>query len=282
MKTLALIAGLVLLLSIPAVAFAQGEQSPARFGGSVTVDGEAAADGIVVAAFVGVDEIGSDEVEGGRYRIDVSHTAALQGNEVTFTVGDLAAAETFTFASGIHPLNLTASSASSTEQSPRPPAVYGGTVTLDGNQAHDGTAVTAWINGAVVSSATVTGGRYRIDIGYGSSYVGTTISFQVDGNVADQALTFGSGIMSLHLTASSFSRACEDVFADLIEAGVLVNVFRYNNVEKTWVGYNPAVPELSDLETVDVFDSLWVEVTADTAFQDQGLTTGWNNVTVRR
>jgi hypothetical protein len=78
------------------------------------------------------------------------------------------------------------------------------------------------------------------------------------------------------------TRDVDVVFADLIEAGVLGNVFRYNNADKSWQGYNPAAPDLSDLEEVNVFDSLWVEVSEDTEFQDQALTAGWNNVTVRR
>ena len=40
MKILALLAGMVLLLAIPAAAFAQGEPPPGRYFGSVTVDGE--------------------------------------------------------------------------------------------------------------------------------------------------------------------------------------------------------------------------------------------------
>ena len=78
------------------------------------------------------------------------------------------------------------------------------------------------------------------------------------------------------------SRAVDVVFADLIEDGVLGNVFRYNNADKSWQGYNPAAPDLSDLEEVEQFNSLWVEVSEDAEWQDQALSAGWNNVTVRR
>ncbi len=52
-------------------------------------------------------------------------------------------------------------------------------------------------------------------------------------------------------------------FADLIEAGVLENVFRYN-ADKTWSGYNPAAPAAAnDLDTINSGDILWIKVNKD-------------------
>ena len=52
-------------------------------------------------------------------------------------------------------------------------------------------------------------------------------------------------------------------FADLIEAGVLDSVFRYND-DKSWSGYSPAAPaEANDLDTVNSGDFLWIKVSAD-------------------
>ena len=90
-------------------------------------------------------------------------------------------------------------------QPPRPP-VFGGNATLDGATAANGTAVTAWIEGAQVASTTVTGGNYAFVIAQppGESYQGKTITFMVGAGTASQTGTWeADGGSELNLTAQT-------------------------------------------------------------------------------
>lgn len=90
-------------------------------------------------------------------------------------------------------------------QPPRP-AVFGGTVTMDGATAADGTVVDALIDGNVVASTTVAGGAYAITIAQppGESFGGKIVFFAVAGSETPERGTWqDSGGSELNLTASS-------------------------------------------------------------------------------
>lgn len=88
---------------------------------------------------------------------------------------------------------------------PPRPSVYGGTATLDGAPAPDGTPVSAVIDGTEVAATTVENGAYAFTISQppGESYSGKTVIFLVGGATASESGTWeadGGGV--LNLTAS--------------------------------------------------------------------------------
>ena len=87
----------------------------------------------------------------------------------------------------------------------QPPAHrFGGSVTLDGAAAKDGTKVGAVVDGKEVASATTTGGNYRLDVAppEGTSFAGKTVSFTVGGFPARETATWEQGGANiLNLTA---------------------------------------------------------------------------------
>ena len=87
-------------------------------------------------------------------------------------------------------------------QPPRP-AVFGGSATLDGVTAANGTTVTAAIAGVVAATTTVTNGNYAVSIAQppGLSYAGKEITFRVGSGTAAQKATWtasGGGILNLN------------------------------------------------------------------------------------
>ncbi len=87
------------------VAEAQPSGPPHRFAGSVTLDGEAAAAGTSVTAFVNGAECGSSATvittaAGSTYAVDVPDSCADAGDTVSFQVGGYDAAETGTWSGG--------------------------------------------------------------------------------------------------------------------------------------------------------------------------------------
>ena len=90
-------------------------------------------------------------------------------------------------------------------QTPRPP-VFGGTASINGATAADGTEVSAWIDGVKVASTVVSGGNYAFVIAQppGKFYVGKKITFKVGTGIASQTGTWeADGGTELNLTASS-------------------------------------------------------------------------------
>ena len=86
-----------------------------------------------------------------------------------------------------------------------PPHVFVGTATIDGAAAANGPAVTAWVGGAQVATATVSGGSYSIVVDQGDqSFAGQTVNFQIGGiDAAESASWMQGGGDELNLTASS-------------------------------------------------------------------------------
>lgn len=77
------------------------------------------------------------------------------------------------------------------------------------------------------------------------------------------------------------TRPTNEVFADLIAAGQLQVVWRYDNATQTWASYDPSAPaELNDLNLVSTDDIVWVETTASVQFQGSTLSAGWNLISL--
>ena len=77
------------------------------------------------------------------------------------------------------------------------------------------------------------------------------------------------------------TRPTDEVFADLIEAGQLVSVWRYS-IDATgsdWDSFDPQFvdqPGINDLELVSTDDIVWIRVTETVTFQGSPLYAGWN------
>jgi hypothetical protein len=69
----------------------------------------------------------------------------------------------------------------------------------------------------------------------------------------------------------------DEVFEDLIGAGILTVVWRYDNASGTWASYAPDAPaEVNDLTGVSRGDIVWVQTSADYEFQGNDYLAGWN------
>ena len=108
----------VALLLFPALALADTPpEPPCRFYGTVTVDGAGVADGTVITAMIGGDQLtAATPAEGystSTYAIKIGvDTEYTEGATVTFMIGDRAAAQTGTWAKGGNiEVNLTAGQA---------------------------------------------------------------------------------------------------------------------------------------------------------------------------
>ena len=98
---------------------------PGTYNGTVTVDGVPAPDGTTVTASIGGVAWATDTTSGGRYVFDVPASLPTQepcfsGGDITFTCDSATAAETATWNSGLHDLNLTCGAAA-TPTVPVPP-----------------------------------------------------------------------------------------------------------------------------------------------------------------
>ena len=81
--------------------------------------------------------------------------------------------------------------------------------------------------------------------------------------------------------ADIVTRPTEEVFADMIAAGQLEVVWKYDNASQSWSAYDPNLPsEINDLNLVSTNDIVWVSATADVEFQGGNLFTGWNLITL--
>ena len=111
-RILALAVMAALLLLFPAVAL--GQQLPPHISAiSATVDGEAAADGIEVTAWIDGEQVASATVANGVAVIVISGDASFSGKTISFKVGGVDATETDTWEQGGHldaELSITANS----------------------------------------------------------------------------------------------------------------------------------------------------------------------------
>ena len=73
------------------------------------------------------------------------------------------------------------------------PHVFVGTATLDGVTAVDGTAVTAWVDGAQVAATNVTGGTYVLLVESAAGFAGETVLFKVGAGTANETANWEEG-----------------------------------------------------------------------------------------
>ena len=97
-KFLALIASVVLVLTMVTAAFAQGISPPNKFGGMVMIGDDVAADGTMIVAMIGEDKVADAMVMDGNYVLQIEQgDESREGMMVTFMVGDMDADETVTW-----------------------------------------------------------------------------------------------------------------------------------------------------------------------------------------
>ena len=278
---LMLIAVAALMASLPAIVSAQGvPPPPQRFFGSVTIDGRSAPVGTTVAAWANGQQaamvvtttVGSYPV------LEVSGLSP--GTSISFRVNGVEASETADWQQGsLTRLNLTASSTAVPLLTP--PHAFSGLVTIDGSAVTGGVEISAIIEEVVIAATlTSSDGRYKLKVQQGTqSFVGKTVTFTIDGQIAIQsALWRQGGVDLLNLSIYRGPQLVADVFASLIRDGSLVVVWMYHNDTKTWSVFDPrpeAAP-LNDLAEVSSGDILWVEVSRQRVFQGRPLYEGWN------
>ena len=290
-RLLGIIAVVALLVSIPVIVSAQGEDPPHRFFGNAFIDGQKAPNGTLIEA------VSSDGKVVGFTNIRVSSATVNyvlnasrpeSGLELRFRVGGNFAAETATWQRReITPsFNLNAFSDGATTPPLVPPHAFSGLVTVDGNLVAGGVIVAATIEGRkVASTITSEDGRYKLKVQQRAvNFIGKTVTFTVDGEIASQsALWRQGGVDLLDLTVQGGPRPTAEVFSNLISDGSLVTVWMYHNQTQSWSVFDPRpeVALINDLIEVARKDILWVEVSRESAFQGQTLYEGWNLITLR-
>lgn len=203
---LAAMFGLLGLLALPAVVQAQAQPpGPAVFGGTAIVNGVSAATGTSVVAVIDGIEVASTTVSAGIYAFSIAQPVrqAYFGKTITFRLEHLWASQTAIWEEGGGgELNLT-TWVMAQPQDPRP-SVFGGTVSINGVPAVNGTVVSAIINGKEAASTTVSAGSYAFSVAQpaGESFAGKVIVFMV-GNAAarETAIWQDSGGAELNLSA---------------------------------------------------------------------------------
>ena len=95
-----------------------------------------------------------------------------------------------------------------------------------------------------------------------------------------------AGVVVFHtfeVVDSTSARPPAAVFKTLIDAGVLVVVWRYDATERRWAFFDPrpALAEVNDLTEVTSGDSVWVELLESVEFQGDRLEPRWNFITLK-
>ena len=167
------------------------------------------------------------------------------------------------------------------------PHAFTGSAMMGDEIAAEGTLVTAYIDGIFGGAAGVRAdGSYVLKVNppSGVSYSGKVVTFTVGILRANQSAEWMEGDVSLlDLTTGRVNRPSEEVFADLVTAGILIVVWHFDNATKEWTFYDPR-PELAravDLTEVTGGDHVWIRVRGDQRFQGEMLTTGWNLSTLK-
>ena len=103
--------------------------------------------------------------------------------------------------------------------------------------------------------------------------------------VKDGSKAKNSATETFTVTTTAVTYTPEEIFGDLIEAGVLASVWRYS-IDATgsdWDSYDPRFtdePGINDLEFVSRGDIVWIRVTENVMFQGATLYAGWNLITL--
>jgi hypothetical protein len=116
----------------------------------------------------------------------------------------------------------------------------------------------------------------------GLAPVGTRVSAWVDGEIVGTSWVenIESGSVIPCRTTSNQSSPCE-VFDNVIQQDNLVAVWRFSNADYSWSFYVPddAFYGINNL-TTRAGDIVWVNVTAEQAFQSTTLYSGWNLISL--
>ena len=74
---------------------------------------------------------------------------------------------------------------------------------------------------------------------------------------------------------------CE-VFKDLVDKGLLISVWHYDNHTRTWSSYFPDAPEgINDLPMVSTGDIVWMQTSENVDFQGEPYLAGWNLLSMK-
>ena len=195
--------------------------------------------------------------------------------------------------SGVNNANEADKEATATHEVP------GGTVTLSPEQGQPGTTITVsgvgfqayaavvkmTVGGlSVLTGATNTNanGDFTASILLPALPAGTQTFFVGVGGTADNPVNRESLTFTVtDAPAPVVSADPADVFADLIEAGTLVEVLqliRTSDTDITWLFYKPGemFEDFNTYSEASSGDILFVNVSSQTTFQDRTLYTGWN------
>jgi len=170
------------------------------------------------------------------------------------------------------------------------------TVTLSASSADIGDVITVTAAGFSPSSGlsvlTVGGADVRDGVVTSDTEGGATTSFIVPGVTGSNivTVTIGANTVSTSISvvaattaAAAATTAPVDIFADVIaNDDNLVRVWRFSNADQSWEFYDPrpAFDSANTLEKSGSGDIVWVNVTAQQAFQSTTLYPGWNLISL--
>ena len=169
-------------------------------------------------------------------------------------------------------------------------------MSIDGLPAPDGTAVTAWMDGALAATALTTNGAAIIRIEGDGSDSGRAISFIIERMVggviedlaADEVDFWEQGghvDKNFSISVYTAPRTPAEAFAPLIDHLVhgrpnLTGVFWFNDETQSYLSYDPD-PDFAffnDLETVESQQAFWLRLRAPQHFLGRTRPAGWNLV----
>ena len=202
--------------------------------------------------------------------MEVPSTAGVGLAVASFTatdgtaVGNTALARTLTIAAP----KITLSAAS---------AVVGDSVSLD---------ATGFLPSSGMSDLTIGGADVKEGVVTSDTEGKLTTSFVVPGLSGAQlvSITIGGTTITTSLTVTAAPEVpaapetTETVFEAEIAAESLVRVWYYSNADQEWSFFDPAfiAAEANTYTSASSGDIVWINITADTTFQDKSLTAGWN------
>ena len=143
-----------------------------------------------------------------------------------------------------------------------------GTMTIGGLDVRPTPAPSTDVDGGFTSTVMVPG------LTAGNHTVKVTAS-SVTGSISLKVVATTAAVVAA-------STATEDVFADSIAADNLVRVWKFNNADQSWSFYDPreAFADANTLANTASGDIVWVNVTAEEAFQSTTLYPGWNLISL--
>jgi hypothetical protein len=143
-----------------------------------------------------------------------------------------------------------------------------GTMTIGGLDVRPTPAPSTDVDGGFTSTVMVPG------LTAGNHTVKVTAS-SVTGSVSLKVVATTAAVVAA-------STSTEDVFADSIAADNLVRVWKFSNADQSWSFYDPreAFADANTLANTVSGDIVWVNVTAEEAFQSTTLYPGWNLISL--